>query len=305
MKRSLCLLCFGMFACEGAMALERGLFVPTQTGEMQYQALDLGFHSLANPVSIANGVQIEAQQGASSATLKLSKTIANFAWSGLVQTPVSKTDTFTTLGTLDGLTSNTTIELRMSNITGVVLSGSHLFWGVSGKGGFTDYTFYDNPSLTKHKERRNGWSAGAYAAVRPDGSNFMFVVSGRAQDTYKDADSKTLCPPPSGSTSVITCVSGPIGEPARKRSNVFSIEGRAKLPGLRISEQPQDFIGVSLIASRDTRNKITGVQLPIYLVGDIKGLNGGIRMDWTSETKTTVGIFIGTTFEWPEKLLLQ
>jgi hypothetical protein len=163
-------------------------------------------------------------------------------------------------------------------------------WGLNAKGGYKDFDYFQSSDLSKQTVRKSPWSAGAFASYAPSSADTIFVGSFRLQEAYTDAKSNTLCPGTASSSGPIQCASGPIGLPSQKRKQLLTIEVRR-----RVSQD----IAFSLSATRDFKNKLSGVQLPIYFVGNGDGgLTGGVRADWSSDThKTTVGIFIGQAFQ--------
>ena len=80
-----------------------------------------------------------------------------------------------------------------------------------------------------------------------------------------------------------------IGAPKRQTTQTLDLEWRSKL-----SER----YAFSLQVSRDFKNKVTSLAVPIYLVGNDKdGLNGGISIGWASDDKdVTAGVFVGKAF---------
>lgn len=313
---------------------------------------------LGNAVSHPSGVEISSEQGDSTVTLKISGTLTSTlpankhgastgvadAWSITVQAPVSKADKPVLLGTLDRLSSSTTIELKYTSMHAVgfrsnsgelqkycdtvlapaakkkdgtkpadlpctdemavkYLKGKELddfynieispdfhyyTWGFSAKGGYKDFDFFDSASLDKQTERKSQWSAQIFGSLSPF-ENALAVGSFQIQQSYDDASSKTLCPAAGSGTAPVQCVNGPIGIPVDKRSELLTLEYRQALKSM----------AWALSVTRDFKNKLSGVQLPIYLVSDSKGsLTGGVRLDWTSDThKTSVGVFVGQPFK--------
>jgi hypothetical protein len=337
------------------------------TATLDHMVTKVGAPSLSSPVSPTSGYELSAQQGNGNVTLKMSGSMfsppeskdetkkdeytANaWTWSVTAQAPASKNDS-TTLGTLDGLASSTTVELKITNllVTGVrnlaagmgdfckrVLAPRYLeqhpnakaddvncdsgfvaknfpdeykrykdfgyaedskifSWGLDAKVGYKDFDFFQSSNLSKEEVRKSPWSAGVFGAYAPEQGMLsalqksLFLASFNIQEAYDDAKTKTLCPAQSAS-SPVECISGPIGIPTETRKRLLTLEAR---------QYVSKGIAFSLSATRDFKNKVSGVQLPIYFVGDGNGgLTGGVRLDWSSDThQTTVGIFIGQAFQ--------
>jgi len=164
-------------------------------------------------------------------------------------------------------------------------------WGLSTKGGYQDFTFYDATSLAKSKQRHSLWSVSVFGAYLPLEKLSAFTATLTVEAAYKDAKSSTQClqtPPATG--AFLTCADGPIGEPSRSTTQILNLEWRRQIT---------DKVAFSLQASRDFKNKISTVQLPVYFISDAKsGLSGGLTLGWTSEDhKASLGVFVGQSFK--------
>lgn len=164
-------------------------------------------------------------------------------------------------------------------------------WGLSAKGGYQDFTFYDATSLAKNKQRHSLWSASVFGAYLPLEKLSAFTATLTVRSAYKDAKSSTQClqTPPATGASLI-CADGPIGEPEQTTTQILNLEWRRQ-----ITEK----LAFSLQASRDFKNKISTVQLPVYFIGDAKnGLSGGLTLGWTNDDhKASMGVFVGQSFK--------
>jgi len=352
---------------EGSWSQDMLVKDPSTIPKSGAQSLDqnlvnVGASSMKNSVSHANGIEISSEQGSSSVTLKISGSLTEStlptnqsqaargsasAWSVTVQAPLSKGDDSTTLGTLDGLASGTTVEFKVTNLVAVgfrppnakallafcntvlakalrdskdvnkpasvecaseqvekyvkdpaalqdfydlIASPNFYFftWGLGAKGGYQDFTYYSSPDLSKVTDRKSVWSGQVFGSYSV-GDKSLAVGSFQVQQAYKDATSKVLCPAMPSGAGPISCISGPVGVPADKKQELLTLEFRQA-----VSKD----LAVSVSGTRDFKNKVSGVQVPIYLVSDGKSLTGGIRFDWSSDThKTTAGIFIGQPFQ--------
>ena len=162
-------------------------------------------------------------------------------------------------------------------------------WAVSLSGGYNDANYFDAVTLVQAKKRnRVGGLAVSYTYV-PLEATQLFSASLGLLSVYKDAKNSTACLPLAPGKTQLTCASGAIGAPKRQTTQTLDLEWRRKL-----SER----YAFSLQVSRDFKNKVTSVAVPIYLVGNDKdGLTGGISLGWASDDKdVTAGVFVGKAF---------
>jgi hypothetical protein len=166
-------------------------------------------------------------------------------------------------------------------------------WGLSAKGGYKDYTYYQPDTLKKNTDTKNPWSVSAFYTLGPyihADTPRVYTATINLQSAYKDATSNTLClATPPGTGNYLTCANGPIGQPKKKVTEIVNLEARTKVSGN---------VGVSLTVSHDIGNNINGIQIPIYFIPSAKdGPTGGVSIGWTSDTHTTtVGVFVGQAF---------
>ncbi len=163
-------------------------------------------------------------------------------------------------------------------------------YGGTAKGGYQDFDFYDVGTLAAEKKREGLWSASGFVG-------YLFLEHAAAltgtlsiQSSYKDAKSASKClaaQPDNG--TFLTCANGPVGSPKRKTTEILALEWR---------QEVVDKVAFSLQASRDFRNKVTTVQLPVYFIHDAKsGLTGGLNFGWTSvDHKANLGVFVNQAF---------
>ena len=163
-------------------------------------------------------------------------------------------------------------------------------WGLTATLGYDDFTYYDATTLAKSDSRKQPWDIGAFYSYTflSDASRLSLAV--KLENAYKAAKAETRCPVPTG-TLPVTCVSGSFTAPNEKRSHIVSTEYRKILESGKYAW--------ALSVNRDFKNKVTGVELPLYFLRSEQGfVNGGITLGWTSEDKkATVGLFIGKPFD--------
>lgn len=163
-------------------------------------------------------------------------------------------------------------------------------FGGSAKGGYQDFSFYDATTLASQKKREGLWSAGAFISYLPIAMSAVLTGTISVQSSYKDAKSSSQClATPSANSSFLTCANGSIGSPAHKTTEILALEWR---------QQVTEHAAIALQVSRDFRNKITAVQLPVYFIHDAKGgLTGGFTFGWTSQDhKGSMGVFVNQAF---------
>jgi hypothetical protein len=165
-------------------------------------------------------------------------------------------------------------------------------WSLTAKTGYVDSAWYDPVTLAKAKGREDQWSASAqigYAWLNRS-TPIAVVATLSAQSAPKDAASRTAClSTPAPGQPLLTCANGPIGAPARKTTQILSVEGRAVF---------NTHFAAELQASRDFRNHLSAVHVPMYFIpSDKTGLSGGIVLGWTNQDhKASLGVFVGQSF---------
>jgi hypothetical protein len=163
-------------------------------------------------------------------------------------------------------------------------------FGISAKGGYQDFTYYDTSSLAQARQRNTISSVSGFYAFMPMHGLSAVTATLSVQSVYKDAKSKTVCfkTPPSGG-AFLTCASGSIGEPTRKITQVLNLEWRRQIA---------DKLAISVQVSHDFKNEVSEVQVPVYLIADSKNsLSGGLSFGWTStDHKGVLGVFVGQSF---------
>jgi hypothetical protein len=173
-------------------------------------------------------------------------------------------------------------------------------YGLTGKVGYQQFTYNLPPSLTPMKDAHDPWSIGPYYGIQFNNpgiglSNPLLLFSYQYQDTFADNTTKTICPTTS-STPVLTCVTNPIGLPKETIKSIVAVEVRDRI-WLAANSLLSSF-AFDLGTYYDTKAKVWGVDLPIYLVGDKTGLSGGVQLGWRSDTNGfTASVFVSKAFD--------
>lgn len=163
---------------------------------------------------------------------------------------------------------------------------SPIFLTVRAKTGQEEFRFVDASTLASGKESHNGQqltgSVGAYLH-----SGFYSSLSYRRGTAFAAGRTANLCSP-FGSTGALECRDLVVGPPTKKTSEALEFEIRRLFGSL----------GLAARLSRDLKNDITEVELPIYFLQKMgtseMELNGGIAIKWRSDTEDySISAFIG------------
>jgi hypothetical protein len=157
-------------------------------------------------------------------------------------------------------------------------------WAVTGEVGRKPATFFDAGGNKLQKTNVPYAISGAYGWI---GKNGVFSLNGRYESRFKDGKDVTRCQPfASGApgSNLETCEQLPFASPARSSAFVASAEGRWFFTMLAISP----------VVSYDFKQKVLGLQLPLYFIRDSnKDFTGGVRFGWRDDThKFTTSVFV-------------
>lgn len=159
------------------------------------------------------------------------------------------------------------------------------FYGGAAKVGYKRFDFNDATTLAESHDSKTPWSVSAYVALYPRGPQRLITLSVEHVDTWKDADTKTLCP---AGTAPVVCIQGALGGPVHKKSDLISLEIRQKFAAFAVAP----------LVTYDAKDDIWGIEAPIYLITDAKGgLSGGVKFGWRSDDDDLrVGVFVSKPF---------
>lgn len=169
----------------------------------------------------------------------------------------------------------------------IVPQGARMFfWGLDSQVGFHDFDYLDTATAAKATVRHTAWSVSGRGAIYFPREEFL--VGGRIdyQRDYAAQDAGALCPSTGG--PILSCVTGPLGAPTLRERLTISAEVRHSFGPLAVAP--------SVIY--DVKNKVTGIDVPIYLVsGAQNDFTGGLRVGWRSDTRNvTAGVFVSKNF---------
>jgi hypothetical protein len=168
--------------------------------------------------------------------------------------------------------------------------------GIIGKVGYEDDSYFVPTKLTKTNFEGVPWQLGGYVAFISGSEKWSAVLEYLHQPSFTQSQTSTSCLAGAGPT--LKCVSGSIGMPTKKESDIFSlIVNKEWDTGLSLPGGMFSTIGFAPEIDGDVRQRTYGFSLPIFLIGDKTGLTGGVRLDWTSiEHSVVVGVFVSQAF---------
>ncbi len=200
----------------------------------------------------------------------------------LLAGPIDERTRLSELATLEGLAGTARLEGGWThNLTNATGEPSFDLRGVLGH---PHFAYRSIPSLADNAVDRTVYSMRIGMGVkRPDRA----IQAGlRYENGYYARPSQNVCQPANfGVGGTETCTDIIVGAPRRKLATVADVEIRKSIGGVA---------GVRLTLSRDFRNRVTGIDLPIYVVPNVSGaLSGGARLGYRSDTRHLgVGLFV-------------
>lgn len=164
--------------------------------------------------------------------------------------------------------------------------GHMLSMGIAPKVGYQTFSFLDSTTLKKLSDSKAPWSVEVFWGYMPNNTQTLFTVTADYQQGFKNADNGILCPF-TGVGGTVACKTGPVGKPVSDDAELLSLEIRRLFGNA----------GASLKITRDFKEKLTGVDLPVTFIKAKDGsLTGGIRAGWTNKGHWQAGIFAGKAF---------
>jgi hypothetical protein len=150
------------------------------------------------------------------------------------------------------------------------------------------FDFLSGATFANEKEHHSASSIAVSAGWLPLQVGFFFVgLTFRYEQSYMSTVMRDICQP-LGTQGTSQCQNLPIGPPQKMISNIAQLEVRQYFAGGQLAINPR--------ISRDFKQKVTGIEIPVYFLKDGKGnLNGGISPGWRSDTRSvTVMAFVGS-----------
>jgi len=154
-------------------------------------------------------------------------------------------------------------------------------WTLAGELGRKQATFFEADG-SKGKDTNLPYALSA--ALGWTGRSSRTSLRGRYEMRFKDGKNVTRCEPLSGSSGLQTCEDLPFGKPSGSEAFVVNAESRWFF----------DHWAASPVGSYDFKEKVLGLQLPVYFLRNSDGqLTGGFRLGWRDDTHDlTASVFI-------------
>lgn len=275
--------CAAALCCAGAV---RAQTTPSSAREHAESLVQPG-----NALSSSSAWKLSAGSAGSEVSIKASLEQMGLEGMGseliAISAPVAKGKDTTRLGTLDGLANAT--KVSYSHVWNAPLGDQFMISSVSATIGHQKYSYYDGTTLAKQSSSKSSGSlAGQFGLVPSRSRNLMILGRAEFQSGHEESPTTTLCP--LAATGPVACVTGPIGAPVHTISRIVAVEVRVL--GDHFASAPR--------VSYDTASRVKGLYVPIYLMGPggnaPAALNAGIDIHWTSDSKGSVGVFVGAPF---------
>ncbi len=203
--------------------------------------------------------------------------------------PVNRKATITELADLDGLTGTTRVELAWTKNLAKE-EGNMIYARATGSR--PQFQYRISPGLNAAETRKSVFG-GAAGIARKVENKFLLRAGYRYERSYKPQSEQSICTPVDvGVPNALRCVSIIIGEPREARKNLLDAEYRFIFGS---------YFSASAAVSYDIDNKITGFDLPIWMIpgvhtpGTKPAYGGGLRFGYRSDNRKhpTISVFVG------------
>jgi hypothetical protein len=194
--------------------------------------------------------------------------------------PLNTGDDFTELADLYGLVGSARVQ--GSYTTNITSTGS--FYSFGGTFSQPSYAYRDAGTLDRRSVGHT-----AYALESGGGRRWSSVTvqgSVRWEQSYRAQPTQNVCTAASfGPPGTETCASMAIGEPSTVTRAVASVSGAWSVGGNGAAR---------LTISRDLRNGVMGIDLPVWVMTNpAGGLAGGVRFGYRTDARqVTVALFV-------------
>ena len=244
--------------------------------------------SLAGPFrSSAWGFTLRTVSGASEVAVQANLSQKTFgektAFSFGLIGPLNKDAATTNVANLDGLVGTTRGELGWVRDIAKPDTNS---WYARVAAAAPLFEYRATPGLVAAKDRKPMYNAAAGYVFK--NLEYALRLGAKYERGFKSADEQTICTPATiGVPGALSCDSYVIGAPIALTKTMGEVEFR-RLYSTTLS--------ISVGVVYDFRNDVTGIDLPLWFIPDIKsGLGGGIRLGFRSDDKKrpTLSLFIG------------
>lgn len=172
--------------------------------------------------------------------------------------------------------------------------GMPRLFGLTVEGGRKSFSWSEPVTLAKKDSQHTAYSTALAFGVFPLVSMraktplrglYYVGLNARYETSYKGQTKTQLCIP-FGSGGALKCSDVVIGAPRKSIKAIAELEVRKYFGS--------NFLAIPRV-SHDFRKTVTGVELPLYFLKDLKGgLNGGISLGWRSDERSiTASVFVG------------
>lgn len=149
---------------------------------------------------------------------------------------------------------------------------------------------YFDPTFTKVSDTRFSWLIGGSYGVYNQKRTQFYAAGFDFVRGYAAAKEQIFCPPGSAPAG-LECLQGRFAPPKNDVSRLLYLETR------QVWRWP-----FSVRLTRDLARDEAGIDIPIYFAQNKdKKFDGGFRMGWTTTDHFQAGVFIGTTFDMPDR----
>jgi hypothetical protein len=170
--------------------------------------------------------------------------------------------------------------------------------------GYSQFDYYTVAMPTKSSTTDLPWSAQAFFGYVRSKDALLMLAGIEYQDAFTAGKAGTLCPVPSPTPPVLTCVTGALSAPKETKKLFTSLEFRDQiaLDQHPLTQPLADFgfksLGFDAKFAYDVKNDVYGFNLPITFASDEKNtLSGGVQFGWSSDKHSFIaGLFIGAPF---------
>ncbi|WP_408891623.1 hypothetical protein ACJ2CR_19360 [Myxococcus faecalis] len=153
--------------------------------------------------------------------------------------------------------------------------------------GRQSFEYIDPENLSAGEEAVTPWSLRIGTGFVKPGLGYI-GVSYRYEHAFNGGEETEICTP-LANTGALRCDTKTLGAPAKKSSNIGSIEARLFYR----------YFAVNPRAAYDFSNEVLGLELPIYFAqnGD-SGFNAGVSIGWRSDDhKVSTVLFVGAALD--------
>jgi len=220
---------------------------------------------------------------------RFSKDEDRYLWLLNVSGPFDEEESQALVGDLDNLGASAAIEAGYQFVDGKNRQRTT----ISAKVGRKSFKYIDSADVSKDVSQEEAaydvsitWSK-FFSGPGPFQRGALFGARARFQESHEGEPDFQVCVPYADSPGATRCRSTGSAPPKRNRSPILQAQ---------LATVPWEYVGLSVLVSRDFELNVTGIETPVYLVrnSDTGLFNGGIKLSWRSdEDEVKAILFIG------------